>query len=83
MEHSVVSTGCVVEEGAVVKNAFIMPDTVVKKGATVQYSIVSAMCLIGENAKVGREPKSPGGVPKKICVLSKHTVVADGESITE
>lgn len=83
VEHSVVSTGCVVEEGAVVKNAFIMPDTFVKKGATVQYSIVSAMCLIGENAKVGREPKSPGGVPKKICVLSKHTVVADGESITE
>ncbi len=83
VEHSVISTGCTVEEGATVKNAFIMPDTIVKKGATVQYAIVSSMCSIGENAKVGKEPDDPNSTYKNICVISKHTVVDDGECITE
>lgn len=83
VEHSVISTGCVIEEGAVVKNAFIMPDTTVKKGAEVRYSIISSRCFIGENAKIGSDCEDPEEAKKNICVISKHTVVADGEKITE
>ena len=81
--HSVISTGCIVEKGAVIKNAFVMPNTVVKKGALVQYAIVSENCIIGENAVIGTPCENPDAVKKNICVIAKDIVVGDNEVVTE
>ena len=83
VNHSVISTGCIIEEGAVVDHSFIMPNTVVKKGAVVRYSIISENCTIGQNASVGTEPENPDAITKNICVIAKDLVIADGETITE
>ncbi len=81
--HSVVSTGCIIEEGALVENSFIMPNTTIKKGANVKYSIISENCTIGENATVGVDPDDIDGVTKNICVIAKDLTIANGENITE
>lgn len=83
IEHSVISTGCVIEEGAYVKNSVIMPNTHVKKGAVIKYSIISEECIIGENAQIGTEPENPESVKKNICVIAKAQDIADGECIVE
>lgn len=83
IEHSVISTGCVIEEGAYVKNSVIMPNTHVKKGAVIKYSIISEECTIGENAQIGTEPENPESVKKNICVIAKAQDIADGECIVE
>ena len=83
IEHSVISTGCIIEEGAYIKNSVIMPNTYVKKGAVIKYSIVSEDCIIGENALIGVEPKNPESTKKNICVIAKAQNIADGECIVE
>ena len=64
-------------------HSFVMPNTVIKKGAVVKYSIISENCTIGENASIGVEPEDPDAVNKNICVIAKDLVIADGETITE
>ena len=58
IEHSVISTGCIIEEGAVVCDSVVMPNTIIKKGAVVKYSIVGENAEICENAKVGDCPEN-------------------------
>ena len=81
--HSVISTGCTVEEGAVVENSFIMPNTTIKSGAVVKYSIISEHSTVGRNASVGVEPEDPDAVNKNICVIAKDIIIDDGAVITE
>ena len=81
--HSVISTGCTIEEGAVVENSFIMPNTTIKSGAVVKYSIISEHCTVGRNASVGVEPEDPDAVNKNICVIAKDIIIDDGAVITE
>lgn len=83
IEHSVISTGCVVEEGAYIKNSVIMPNAHIKKGAVIKYSIISEECVIGENAHIGTEPENPESTQKNICVIAKAQNIADGECIVE
>ena len=81
VEHSVISTGCVIEDGAYVKNAFIMPNTVVKAGADVRYSIIGEKCTVSENARVGEEPENSADA--NICVIKKGSLIKESEHITE
>lgn len=81
--HSVISTGCTIEKGAIVENSFIMPNTIVKAGAKIEYSIISENCTIGTNAKIGTAPQDPQAVKKNICVIAKDIVIGDGEVVTE
>ena len=55
VEHSVLASGVVVEEGVFVKDSVIMAETVIKKGARVVYSILDENCIVEENAVVGQE----------------------------
>lgn len=56
VDHSVISTGCVIDEDAEVINSVIMPDAVIKKGAVIKYAIVGEGAVISENVRVGDNP---------------------------
>lgn len=83
VKNSVISTGCRIDEDAIVINSVIMPNAHIKSGAVIKYSIIGEGCVIGGNAKVGQIPANPAAVKKNICVIGKDTVVADGEVITQ
>ena len=53
VEHSVLSAGVVVEEGATVKDAVLMDGVVVKAGAVVKRCILAENVVVGAGAKVG------------------------------
>ena len=72
VENSIISTGCTIEEGAEIVSSFIMPNTIVKKGAAIKYAIVGEDTTVGENAKIGG--KSQNG-ENKIAVIGMNRVV--------
>ena len=51
--HSVISNSVIVEEGAEVRDSFLMPGVVVKKGAQLNRCIVGMHTTIGENTVLG------------------------------
>ena len=77
VEHSVLASGVVVEEGAIVKDSVIMAETVIKKGARVIYSILDEKCVVEENAVVGQEKKENAG----IAVLGRDVTISKGVSV--
>lgn len=75
--HSVISTGCLIHEGAVVEDSVIMPNVVVEPGAIVRHAIVAEGCTIGAGAVVGGRfaPEEQ----KQISVIGKDkTIEANG-----
>lgn len=56
VDHSVISTGCTIEEDVEIYNSVIMPDAVIKKGAVIKYAIVGEGATVNENARVGDDP---------------------------
>ena len=56
IEHSIISTGCTIEEDVEVYNSVIMPDAVIKKGSVIKYAIVGEGAVIGENTRIGDDP---------------------------
>ena len=53
VEHSVLSPGAYVEEGAVVKDAIIFDSCFIESGAVVEYSILDKEVQVGKNVHVG------------------------------
>ena len=79
VENSIISTGCYIEEGAVVTDTVIMPNSVIKSGATVEYAIVGERCTVGKGAHVGAEKTdSPEW---GVAVVGSDKTVPDGEVI--
>lgn len=72
VEHSVLASNVIVEEGAIVKDSVIMAGTVVKKGAVVNYAIVDENVVINEGVKVGQDKTENAG----IAVLGRDITVA-------
>ncbi len=52
--HSVVSIGCTIAAGAVVRDSVVMPNTVIGEGADIAYAIVGENTRVGKKAKIGR-----------------------------
>ncbi len=77
VEHSVLASNVIVEEGATVRDAVLMAGTVVKRGAVVEYCVVDEKVVIGEGAHVG-EPKASGA---GIAVLGRNITVAAGAKV--
>lgn len=77
--NSIISTGCTVEEGAIVMNTIVMPDTHIEQGAKIKYSIIGSQCRIGQNARVGQLPASNG--KKNICVVGKGSTIDADEAV--
>ena len=57
VDFSVLFANVSIEKGAVVRDSILMPGTVGKKGAVVQYAIVAENAVIEENAVVGERPE--------------------------
>ena len=72
VEHSVLSSNVIVEDGAIVKDSVIMSGTIVKSNASVCYSIIDGNSVISENAKVGEERD----IAKGIAVIGSDLVIA-------
>ena len=68
VENSVIFPGVRIGKGAKIMNSVIMPSTVIRDNAVVDYAIVAQNCEIAEGAKVAGEK---GAI----------TVVAEGESV--
>jgi len=83
VKDSIISSGSVVAEDAIVLNSVIMPDVEIKSGAVVKYAIVGEQSVIGENASLGEIPAKINATKKDICVVGRKTVVAPGEVITQ
>ncbi len=55
VENSILSVGCTVEEGAVVKDSVIMPGAIISKNAFVLRAVIGEKSNIKENVKIGSE----------------------------
>ncbi len=77
VEHSVLASNVVVEEGAVVKDSVIMAGTIVRKNAKVNYSIIDENVVVEEGATVGDERSAAAG----IAVLGRGIKIAAGAKV--
>jgi len=80
VEHSVLFSGAVIEEGARITNSIIMPYSVIKKNAVVDHAVIANNCVIGENAEIGSENPSIPWVKDKMCTHG-ITLIGDGVNI--
>ncbi len=87
ISHSVISTGCTIEEDVQIISSVIMPNAVIKKGAVIKYAIVGEGAVINENAKIGDNPeyyeKSDWGISVigKDKQIDKNSIVKPNEVI--
>lgn len=56
ISHSVISTGCTIEEGVEIYDSVIMPETVIKKGSVIKYAIIGENVIVDENTRIGDDP---------------------------
>ena len=77
VENSLLSTGVVVEAGAIVKDSVIMAGSVIKRGASVNAAIVDENVVVKEGASVGEGAFSE----KPITVLGRNITVAAGAKV--
>ncbi|HIZ73194.1 MAG TPA: glucose-1-phosphate adenylyltransferase [Candidatus Gallimonas intestinavium] len=77
VEHSVLASNVVVEEGAEVRDSVLMSGTVVKKGAKVVYSIIDEDVTVEEGAVVG-DPQDAG---KGIAVLGRQITIGKNAKV--
>lgn len=76
IEHSVISTGCTIEEDVEIVSSVIMPDAVIKKGAVIKYAIVGEGAVVNENARVGDDPAYYEDSEWGISVVGKDEQIA-------
>ena len=79
VRHSVISSGCTIEAGAVVEDSVIMPNVHIKADAIIRNAI------IGENVEVNRSAIIGGGHDsegeREISVISKGSVIKEGVTV--
>ena len=78
VDHSIISTGCVVGKGAEVIDSVIMPDVIIENGAVVKSAIVAEGCHIKAGARIG--DYTPGS-ERQIAVIGKDKVISEGSVI--
>jgi glucose-1-phosphate adenylyltransferase len=87
IEHSVLSPGVYVEEGAIVRDSIIFDDTRVEAGAVIDQSIVDKEVQIGEGCLVGygddrtANHERPDIVNSGVSIIGKRAVLPPGVRI--
>ncbi len=81
IEHSIISSECIIEENAVVKNSVIFPGTVIGKNAVVNYAILGEHVTVDEGAQIGEELSDSDKKKHKITVLGGDYHLKSGEKI--
>lgn len=54
VNHSVIFTDCLIEEGAIVIDSVIMPKSIIKKGAYINRAIVAPGVVVEENRIINK-----------------------------
>ena len=83
VRHSVISTGCTIDEGAVVEDSVVMPGVVIESGAIVRHAILGENSKVCRNAVVGgvfaKDDQKQISVTAKGTVIEANTVLLPGE----
>ena len=74
LKHSILFAGVVVEEGALVEDAVVMPGCVIRRGAVVRRAVLAENAEIGPGCVVGEETGD-------ICVIGQNVKLAAGVSV--
>jgi glucose-1-phosphate adenylyltransferase len=82
VDHSVIFSGVIIEEGADVRDSVIMPGSVIHRGAVVRRSIVAEDAVIGAGAVVGEESGNIAVVGHGITLPAGANVLA-GQQVDE
>ena len=72
---SIISTGCVIEEGAEIHNSFVMPNAVIGKRSEIRYAIIGEDSRVEPNARIGDDPEFYDKKSWGIAVVGKDKVV--------
>ena len=81
VEHSVLSPGVKVAEGAVVKNSIIMSDSIVGRDCVVDCSVLDKTVVVGDGCHVGfgddfqANRKEPKVLNTGITIVGKRAVI--------
>ena len=85
VRHSIISTGCMVGEGALVEDSVVMPGAVIEPGAIVRYAILGENSKVCQGAVVGgtfrQNEKKKISVTQKNAVVAENTVLLPGEML--
>ncbi len=79
--NSVISTGCTVEENAVIENSFVMPNSKIGKNCIIKYSIIGEDAAVNANAKIGDEQEFYEKGAWGISVVGKDRTVPKNKII--
>ena len=77
--HSIISTGCTVEPGAIVEDSVIMPNVVIESGAIIRHAIIGEDCRICRGAVIGGSFAE--NEAKKISVVGKKKTIGVNETV--
>lgn len=77
--HSIISTGCTVESGAIVEDSVIMPNVVIESGAIVRHAIIGEDCRVCRGAVIGGSFAE--GEAKQISVVGKAKTIEPNTAI--
>ena len=80
VEHSVISVGVTVGEGAVICDSVIMPGVTVGNGAVIRHAIVGEGAKIGAGAVVG-QTQTCAVQDMKIAVIGKDQAIQPGQVV--
>ena len=79
VHNSIISTGCIIEEGVEIYNSFIMPNTVIEKSSVIKYAIIGEDTVVHANAKIGDNPEFYDKNKWGIAVVGKDREVPQNE----
>lgn len=84
--NSVIGSGVVIEEGAVVKDSIIMSNTVIKANSKITKAIIAEDVVVGANAELGVGEYAESKFNKKVyafdlVTIGENSVIPDGVKI--
>ena len=84
--NSVLGSGCIVEEGAVVRDSILMENCVIGKNAVIERCIIDENSCVGENSVLGQGENianvdKPSVYDTGITVVGENTVIPANVSI--
>lgn len=84
VDHSILSPGVRVEEGAVIRDSIVFNDTIVQRGATIDRCIVDKRVLVGHGSQLGwgddytPNQQDPRHLNTGITLVGKSAVLPPG-----
>ena len=80
VRHSVISTGCTVEAGALIEDSVIMPNVHIKSDAIIRNAIIGEDVQVCRGAIIGGGHEEEGE-ERSISVISKGSVIKEGVTV--